>query len=37
MTIVVDIRPEIQAEIARQAALKGRAYVSCGRELLSED
>ena len=25
MTIVVEIRPEVQAEIARQAALQGRA------------
>jgi hypothetical protein len=36
MTIVVDIRPEIQAEIARQAALQGRAIEAHAASLLEE-
>ena len=36
MTIVVEIRPEVQAEIARQAALQGRAIEAHAATLLEE-
>jgi len=34
MTITLDIRPEVQAELARQAALQGRAIESVAASLL---
>ena len=34
MTIVVEIQPEVQAEIARQAALQGRAVEAHAASLL---
>ena len=34
MTITLDIRPEVQAELARQAALQGRAIESVATALL---
>ncbi len=36
MTIVVDIRPEVQAELARQAAVQGRAIEAVAADLLEE-
>ena len=36
MTIVVEIRPEVEAEIARQAALQGRAVEAYAASLLEE-
>jgi hypothetical protein len=36
MTITVDIRPEVQAEIARQAASHGRAIEAYAASLLEE-
>ena len=36
MTIVVDVRPEVQAEIARQAAQRGRAVEAHAARLLEE-
>lgn len=36
MTITVDIRPEIQAELARQAASHGRAIEAYAASLLEE-
>jgi hypothetical protein len=34
MTLTLDIRPEVQAELARQAALQGRAIESVAAALL---
>ena len=34
MTIVIEIRPEVEAEIARQAALQGRAIEAHAASLL---
>jgi hypothetical protein len=34
MTITVDIRPEVEAELARQAAAQGRAIESVAADLL---
>ena len=34
MTITLDVRPEVQAELARQAALQGRAIESVATALL---
>ena len=36
MTITLDIRPEVQAEIARQAAAQGRAIEAVATALLEE-
>ena len=36
MTITVDIRPEVEAELARQAAVKGRAIEAIASTLLEE-
>ena len=36
MTITVDIRPEVQAELARQAAANGRAIEAYAASLLEE-
>ncbi len=36
MTITVDIRPEVQAELARQAAAQGRALEAYAARLLEE-
>jgi cytochrome c1 len=36
MTITVDIRPEVQAELARQAASRGRAVEAYAASLLEE-
>ena len=36
MTITVDIRPEVQAELARQAASNGRAIEAYAATLLEE-
>ena len=36
MTITVDIRPEVQAELARQAAAQGRALEAYAASLLEE-
>ena len=36
MTITVDIRPEVQAELARQAAARGRALEAHAASLLEE-
>jgi hypothetical protein len=36
MTITVDIRPEVQAELARQAAAHGRAIEAHAASLLEE-
>lgn len=36
MTITVDIRPEVQAELARQAAAHGRALEAYAASLLEE-
>jgi hypothetical protein len=36
MTITVDIRPEVQAELARQAALRGRPVEAYAATLLEE-
>jgi hypothetical protein len=36
MTITVDIRPEVQAELARQAAAEGRAIEAYAASLLEE-
>jgi hypothetical protein len=36
MTITVDIRPEVQAELARQAAAHGRALEAHAASLLEE-
>ena len=36
MTITVDIRPEVQAELARQAAAQGRAVEAYAASLLEE-
>jgi hypothetical protein len=36
MTITVDIRPEVQAELARQAAAKGRALEAYAASLLED-
>ena len=36
MTITVDIKPEVQAELARQAATQGRAIEAIAADLLEE-
>jgi len=36
MTITVDIRPEVQAELARQATAQGRAIEAIAADLLEE-
>ena len=36
MTITVDIRPEVQADLARQAAAQGRAVEAYAASLLEE-
>jgi hypothetical protein len=36
MTITFDIRPEVQAELARQAAVQGRAIEAVAAALLEE-
>jgi hypothetical protein len=36
MTITLDIRPEVQAELARQAAAQGRAIEAIATALLEE-
>jgi hypothetical protein len=36
MTITVEIRPEVQAELARQAAAQGRAIEAIAADLLEE-
>ena len=36
MTITLDLRPEVQAELARQAAAQGRAIESYAAALLEE-
>jgi hypothetical protein len=36
MTITLDIRPEVQAELARRAALQGRAIESVATALLED-
>jgi len=36
MTLTIDIRPEVQAELARQAAAQGRAIESIAAGLLEE-
>jgi hypothetical protein len=36
MTITVDIRPEVEAELARQAALRGRPVEAYAAALLEE-
>jgi hypothetical protein len=36
MTITLDIRPEVQAELARQAAVQGRAIEAVAASLLEE-
>lgn len=36
MTITVDIRPEVEAELARQAALRGRPLEAYAAKLLEE-
>jgi hypothetical protein len=36
MTITVDITPEVQAELARQAAVRGRAVEAYAASLLEE-
>ncbi|HUD99689.1 MAG TPA: hypothetical protein VMR62_08950 [Bryobacteraceae bacterium] len=36
MTITVDIRPEVQAELARQAAAQGRALEAYAASLLED-
>ena len=36
MTITLDIRPEVQAELARQAAAQGRAIEAVATDLLEE-
>jgi hypothetical protein len=36
MTITLDIRPELQAELARQAAVQGRAIETVATALLEE-
>jgi hypothetical protein len=36
MTITIDIRPEVQAELARQAAAKGRALEAHAASLLED-
>jgi hypothetical protein len=36
MTIIIDVRPEIQAELARQAAAHGRAIEAYAASLLEE-
>ncbi len=36
MTITLDIRPEVQAELARQAAQQGRAIEAIAADLLDE-
>jgi hypothetical protein len=36
MTIIVDVKPEVQAELARQAAAHGRAVESYAASLLEE-
>ena len=36
MTIMLDIRPEVQAELARQAAVQGRAIEAIAAALLEE-
>ena len=36
MTITVDIRPEVQAELSRQAAARGRALEAHAASLLEE-
>jgi hypothetical protein len=36
MTIIVDIRPEVQAELARQAAAQGRALEAYAASLLED-
>jgi plasmid stability protein len=36
MTIIVDITPEVQAELARQAAAQGRAVEAYAASLLAE-
>lgn len=36
MTITLDIRPEVQAELARQAAAQGRALETVAATLLEE-
>ena len=36
MTITVDIRPEIQSELARQAAIRGRAIEAYAATLLED-
>ena len=36
MTITLDIRPEVQAELARQAAVYGRAFESHAVNILEE-
>lgn len=36
MTITVDIRPEVEAELARQAAVQGRAIEAVAATMLEE-
>jgi hypothetical protein len=36
MTITLDIRPEVEAEFARQAAAQSRALEACATRLLEE-
>jgi hypothetical protein len=36
MTITVEVKPEVQAELARQAAAQGRAIESLAADLLEE-
>ena len=36
MTITVDVRPEVQAELTRQAAAQGRAVEAVAADLLEE-
>ena len=36
MTIIIDVKPEVQAELARQAAAHGRAVESYAASLLEE-
>jgi hypothetical protein len=36
MTIIVDIKPEVQAELARQAAARGRAIEAHAASLLED-
>jgi hypothetical protein len=36
MSITVDVRPEVQAELARQGAAQGRALEDCAASLLED-